>query len=139
MTNQWYQVGMKPMSVPLLTEQQLAELDDLYRTTKTPRSQTRPQTILLSTEKRLRVGEVAETVRESDAAALRWLKRYIAERVEGLKDAPRPGRGQTVPDVSGKKPIVAVRRRPRRLHLAFSFSIWTHRRLADYIPEQTGT
>ena len=127
---------MKPTYVPPLTKQQLAELDELYRTTKTPRLRTRAQMVLLSVEKGLRVGEIAEIVRESEATVLRWLKRYIAEGVEGLKDAPRPGRGRTVTDVYRESLIEAVRRRPRSLGLPFS--LWTLQRLADYMAEQTG-
>jgi len=127
---------MKPTYVPPLTKQQLAELDELYRTTKTPRMRTRAQMVLLSVEKGLKVGEIAEIVRESEATVLRWLKRYIAEGFEGLKDAPRPGRSRTVTDVYRESLIEAVRRRPRSLGLPFS--LWTLQRLADYMAEETG-
>jgi transposase len=127
---------MKPTYVPPLTEQQLAELDDLYRMTNAPRVRTRAQMILLSSEKRLKVGEIAEIVRESEATVLRWLKRYMAESVEGLQDAPRPGRDRTVTDTYRQKLIEAVRRRPWSLDL--DFSMWTLQRLADYMAEETG-
>jgi transposase len=132
----WYDGGMKPTYVPPLTEQQLAELDELYRTTKVPRLRTRAQMILLSAEKGLKVGEIAEIVRESEATVLRWLKRYVAERGDGLKDAPRPGRDRTVTDLYREGLVAAVRRRPRSLDLAFS--VWTLQRLADYMAEETG-
>ncbi len=91
--------------------------------------------ILLSAEQRLKVGEIADIVRESEATVLHWLKRYIAEGVEGLKDVPRPGRYRTVTDAYREKLIEAVRRRPRSLDLAFS--TWTLQRLVDYMAEQT--
>ena len=127
---------MKPTYVPPLTKQQLAELDELYRTTKTPRLRTRAQMVLLSAEKGLKLGEIAEIVRESEATVLRWLKRYIAEGVEGLKDAPRPGHSGTVTDAHRERLIEAVRRRPRSLGLPFS--LWTLQRLADYMAEHSG-
>jgi transposase len=136
MNIRWYNVGMKPTYVPELTEQQLADLDELYRKTKVPRLRTRAQMILLSAEKQLKVGEIAEIVRESDATVLRWLKRYLAEGVKGLEDAPRPGRDRTVTDTYREKLIEAVHRRPRSLDL--DFSMWTLQRLADYMAEQTG-
>jgi transposase len=136
MNTQWYNAGMKPTYIPPLTEQQLAELDELYRKTKVPRLRTRAQMILLSAENRLKVPEIAEIVRESDATVLRWLKRYMAEGVRGLEDAPRPGRERTVTDTYREKLIEAVRRRPRSLELPFS--LWTLQRLADYMAEQTG-
>ena len=131
-----YNVGMKPTYVPPLTEQQLTELDELYRKTKVPRLRTRAQMILLSAENRLKVPEIAEIVRESDATVLRWLKRYMAEGVKGLEDAPRTGRERTVTDAYREKLIEAVRRRPHSLDLPFS--MWTLQRLADYMAEQTG-
>ena len=127
---------MKATYVPPLTKQQLAELDELYRTTKTPRLRTRAQMVLLSAEQGLQVGEIAEIVRESEATVLRWIKRYIAEGVEGLKDAPRPGRSRTVTDAYRERLIEAVRRRPRSLGLPFS--LWTLQRLADYMAEHIG-
>lgn len=133
---QWYNAGMKPTYVPPLTEQQLAELDELYRKTQVPRLRTRAQMILLSAEKRLKVGEIADIVRESDATVLRWLKRYMAEGVDGLQDAPRPGRERTVTETYREKLVEAVRRRPRSLDVAFS--LWTLQRLADYMAEETG-
>jgi transposase len=136
MTTQWYNAGMNPTYVPPLTEQQLAELDELYRKTQVPRLRTRAQMILLSAEKRLKVGEIADIVRESDATVLRWLKRYMAEGVDGLQDAPRPGRERTVTETYHEKLVEAVRRRPRSLDL--DFSLWTLQRLADYMAEETG-
>jgi hypothetical protein len=76
--------------------------------------------ILLYAERRLTTKEVAEIVRESQATVLRWLKRYMAEGLEGLKDAPRPGRDRTVTDTYREKLIEAVRRRPRSPDLDFS-------------------
>ena len=101
-----------------------------------PRIRTRAQMILLSAEKRLKVGEVADIVRESDATVLRWLKRYMAEGVDGLHDAPRPGRERTVTELYRQKLVEAVRRRPRSLDL--DFSLWTLQRLVDYMAEETG-
>jgi transposase len=92
--------------------------------------------VLLSAEKRLKASEIAEIVRESHATVLRWLKRYMAEGVEGLKDAPRPGRSQRVTQAYREGLLGAVRRRPRSLGLPFS--LWTLQRLVDYMAEQTG-
>lgn len=127
---------MKPTYVPPLTEQQLAELDEMYRTTKVPRLRTRAQMVLLSAEKGLKIQEIAEVVRSSPATVLRWLKRYMAEGVEGLKDAPRAGRPGTVTEAYRAELVEAVRRRPRSL--GQPYSLWTLYRLADYMAEQTG-
>ena len=115
---------------------QRKELDQLYRTTKTPRVRTRAQMILLSAEQGLKGPQIAAIVRESEATVLRWLKRYRAEGLQGLQDAPRPGRPAEITAEYRAELLAAVRRRPRSLHLPFS--LWTLQRLADYLAERTG-
>jgi len=127
---------MKAIRVPPLNSDQQEELDTLYRKTKDPRLRTRAQMVLLSVERDLTAQEISEIVRESHATVLRWLKRYMAEGVEGLKDAPRPGKPSKVTDEYRQRLVEAVRRRPRSLGL--EFSLWTLQRLADYMAEQTG-
>jgi transposase len=83
---------MRPLHVPSLTRTQSEQFDHLYRTTKDPRLRTRAQMVLLSAEQELTVAQIAAIVRESEATVLRWLKRYLAEGIEGLQYAPLPGR-----------------------------------------------
>jgi transposase len=92
--------------------------------------------VLLSAEQRLKVPQIAAIVRESEATVLRWLKRYRAEGLEGLHDAPRPGRPSPMTAVYKAELLTAVRRRPRSLGLPFS--LWTLQRLVDYLAEETG-
>jgi transposase len=127
---------MKAIRVPRLNSDQQEELDTLYRKTRDPRLRTRAQMVLLSAERELTAQEIAQIVRESHATVLRWLKRYMAEGVEGLKDAPRPGKPSKVTDEYRERLVAAVRRRPRSMGL--EFSLWTLQRLADYMAEQTG-
>ena len=51
---------MEKLYVPSLSEEQKAELDELYRKTAVPRVRTRVQMVLLSAEKKLKVDESAE-------------------------------------------------------------------------------
>jgi len=127
---------MERIQVPPLTETQLIELEELYQKTKVPRYRTRAQMVLLSTEQRLKAEEIAPIVRESYITVLRWLKRYLAQGVEGLLDTPRPGRTSTVTEAYRERMKEAVRRRPRSLGL--EYSMWTLRRLTDYLSEETG-
>jgi transposase len=87
----------------------------LYRTTKDPRLRTRAQMVFLAAEQRLKVPQIAAIVRESEATVLRWLKRYLAEGLNGVQDAPRPGRPTQVTAASRSLLLTAVRRRPRSL------------------------
>jgi transposase len=98
-------------------------LDDLYRTTKDPRLRTRAQMVLLAAGQRPAVPQIAAIVREREAPVLRWLKRYRAEGLNGLQDAPRPGRPWEITAEYRAALLAAVRRRPRRLHLPFF--LWT--------------
>jgi transposase len=127
---------MRPIHIPSLTPLQHKELDHLYRTTKAPRLRTRAQMVLLSVEQGLKVPQIAAIVRGSEATVLRRLKRYLAEGLEGLQDAPRPGRPSEITAAYRAKLLAVVRRRPRSLQLPFS--LWTLQRLADYLAEHTG-
>jgi len=127
---------MKRIQVPPLTKEQQSELEELYKKTDKPRYRTRAQMVLLSAEKGLKAEDIAQIVRESHVTVLRWLKRYMAEGVEGLKDVPRPGRSTVVTDAYRKQLLENVRRRPRSLD--HEYSMWTLQRLADYMAEETG-
>jgi transposase len=128
---------MKKLYVPSLTEEQILELEQLYRKTEVPRVRTRAQMVLLSVEKKLTADEIADIVRESSVTVLRWLHRYIAEGIQGLLDAPRSGRNSILTNEFRKRLLEVVRRRPRSLEL--EFSMWTLQRLVDFMAEETGT
>ncbi len=126
----------KAIRIPALSEEQRVALEQFYRKTQVPRVRTRAQMILLSAEQGLKAEEIAGIVRESAVTVLTWLKRYLAEGIEGLQDAPRAGRSATVTEEFRKSLLESVRRRPRSLGLAYS--MWTLQRLADYLAEKTG-
>jgi len=128
---------MKKLFVPSLSEEQILELEQLYRKTGVPRVRTRAQMVLLSVEKKLTADEIAEIVRESSVTVLRWLHRYIAEGIQGLLDAPRSGRSSILTNEFRQRLLEVVRRRPRSLEL--EFSMWTLQRLAEFMAEDTGT
>ena len=126
---------MKPIRVPTLSPERLTALEELFRTPKA-RLRTRAQMVLLAAEQDLTASEIAQIVRQSEETVRRWLKRYLAEGVEGLRDAPHPGAPRKVTEEYRERLVAAVRRRPRSLGLPFS--LWTLHRLADYMAEQTG-
>jgi len=127
---------MEKLYVTSLSAEQKVELDGLYRKTEVPRVRTRAQMVLLSAEKKLKVDEIADIVRESSVTVLRWLHRYMAEGMQGLLDAPRAGRSSILTDEFRKRLLEVVRRRPRSLEL--EYSMWTLQRLADFMVEDTG-
>jgi transposase len=127
---------MKAIEIKDLGEQGLQELDDLYRTTKHSRMRTRAQMVLLSAEQGMKATQIAQLVRESERTVQRWLKRYQAEGIEGLYNAPKSGNPGKVTQAYQDQLLESVHRRPRALELAFS--LWTLERLSDYMAEQTG-
>jgi transposase len=127
---------MRPIELASLSPAAVAELDAMYRGTRTVRLRTRAQMVLLAAEQHLTAAAIAAIVRESEETVRRWLKRYQAEGIEGLRDHHRGGRPAAVTDTYRERLLSAVRRRPRSLDQPYS--LWTLQRLADYLAEQTG-
>ncbi|HEX5547587.1 MAG TPA: helix-turn-helix domain-containing protein [Ktedonobacterales bacterium] len=127
---------MRPIEITNLSAEQHTELADLYRTTRSIRLRTRAQMVLLAAEQHLTAAAIAPIVRESEETVRRWLKRYRAEGIDGLRDQHRGGRPATVTAAYCEQLLFAVRRHPRSLNQPYS--LWTLQRLADYLAEQTG-
>jgi transposase len=127
---------MRALQMPELTEEQQAELADVYRTTKDVRIRTRVQMVLLACEQHLSAPSIATIVRADEETVRRWLKRYLAEGIGGLVDRPRAGAPSKTTEAYEERLLEAVRRRPRSL--GQSYSMWTLQRLADYLAECLG-
>ena len=122
--------------LPELAPEQIGELATLYRTTRDVRLRTRVQNILLAAEQHLVASEIAKIVRTDPDTVVAWLKRYLAEGINGLADKPRAGRPDKVTPAYREQLLRIVRQRPRSL--GQPYSLWTLQRLADYMAEQTG-
>ena len=127
---------MRPLQLPELTEEQYVALDTLYHSTREARMRTRVQIVFLAIEQKLMAPAIAAIVREDDQTVRRWLKRWMAEGIEGLQDRPMPGSPPKITKEYQEQLLAAVRRRPRSL--GQPYSLWTLQRLADYMAEQTG-
>ncbi len=127
---------MRPIRLDGLTQEQLQELDEAYHTTHDARLRTRVQMVLLCAEQGLVAAEIAVLVRQDEDTVRRWLRRYQAEGLRGLSDAPRPGAPPKITPAYREQLLRVVRQRPRSLERPFS--LWTAARLADYLAEATG-
>lgn len=125
-----------PLRLPELDPEAIAELDDVYRTTRDVRLRMRAQMVLLAAEQGMLVPEIARIVRSDQQTVRTWLRRYLAEGVAGLADAPRPGARPKVTPEYRERLLQIVRQRPRSL--GQPYSLWTLQRLANYMAEQTG-
>jgi transposase len=126
----------RPLEIPIPTAEEVKALETLYRTTRDVRVRTRAQMVLLAAEQRLTAPAIAKIVREDDQTVRNWLKRYLAEGIEGLKDRPMPGAPPKVTKAYEEQLLCVVRRRPRSL--GQPYSMWTLQRLADYMALETG-
>jgi transposase len=127
---------MQAIKLEKLPEAARQGLDKLYRSTKIPPMRTRAPMVLLSAEQGLKAAQIAQVVGESERTVQRWLKRYQAEGIQGLYDAPKSGSPGKVTQAYKAELLSSVRHRPRALDL--SFSLWTLERLVDYMAEKTG-
>lgn len=125
-----------PIRVRELRPGELAELDKLYRQTKKVRIRERVQIILLAAEQGMMAPEIATIVRRDEQTVRTWIKRFNAEGIKGLSDAPRPGGPPKVTPAYKERLLVVVRQRPRSLEQPYS--LWTLQRLADFMAEETG-
>src|SRR5258708_16017751 len=127
---------MKPLEMPALSAEQVDAVATLYRTTHNVRLRTRAQLVLLAVEQHLGVREIAAIVREGEGTVRCWLKRSMAQGIDGLQDAWAGGAPAQVTPAYQHQLRLIVRRRPRSLELPSS--TWTLQRLADELAEQTG-
>jgi transposase len=124
-----------PLEIAPLTAEELEALENLYRTTRDVKLRTRAQIVLLAGEQRMTAPAIAKIVREGDQTVRNWLKRWMAEGIEGLKDRPMPGPPPKITQEYKEQLLAVVRLRPRSL--GQPYSMWTLQRLSDYMAEQT--
>jgi transposase len=86
-------------------------------------------------QKPLTAAATAQIVRESQETARRWIKRSLAEGLEGFQDRLRSGAPPKVTDAYRERVLQVVPQRPRSLGQLSSLG--TLQPLADYLAEQT--
>ena len=87
---------MRAIRLSPQSEEQIKALEDVYRHSKDGRVRQRAQIILLAAEQGMAAAQIGRIVRLNEESVRRWLKRYEAEGIEGLKDNPRPGMAPVV-------------------------------------------
>jgi transposase len=125
-----------PIQVRPIGPAELVELGELYRQTKDVRIRERTQIILLAGEQQMSAPTIATIVRRNEQTVRTWIKRFNAEGIAGLYDAPRPGAPAILTPAYRARLLTVVRQRPRAL--GQPYSLWTLQRLADFMAEETG-
>jgi transposase len=121
--------------VHALTKVELTALEALYRQTKEADVRSRCQMIWLSHEG-LSPPQIAAQVRVHRRTVTRYIQRYEAEGLDGLRTRPRSGRPPKATRAYTARLLQAVEEAPRSLGL--SFSNWTTAGLAAYLAQETG-
>jgi transposase len=119
-----------------LTAEEEQEIGTLARSRTAPvRVVERARIVALAHQGR-RVPVIATAVGVSEPVVRTWLKRFNADGVAGLADAPRSGRPATYPPEAVGELVAASVTTPEALGLPFGS--WTLDRLAAYLHEAKG-
>lgn len=137
MTNGCKLLNMRtPIQVRDISPEEFNELEMLFRQTRDVRIRERTQIILLAAEQDMIAPQISTIVRRNDQTVRTWIRRFNAEGISGLYDAPRPGAPAQVTPAYQERLLEIVRQRPRSLDQPYS--LWTLQRLADFMAEETG-
>jgi transposase len=83
-----------------------------------------------------RVPAIAAELHVHEQTVRSWLKRFNAAGLDGLQEAPRPGRPTTYTRAEVGQVIAAALSNPQ--HLGLPFASWTLDRLEAYLNEEKG-
>jgi transposase len=124
------------IQVRALTGEEAAAIGRLTRSRTAPaRAVERAKIIALSADGR-RAPAIARALGLSGICVRQWLKRFNERGLDGLADAPRPGRPATYTPEQVGEVIAASLTKPQDLGLPFAS--WTLDRLEAYLNEAKG-
>ena len=114
----------RPSAILYLTDHELVELQGIIRSTKVESRLKDRAHIILDWMSGLSYDHSQKQHGISRRVVAKWRKRFLADRLNGLRDAPR----------SGKPPIVTEAQRNKVVHLACSkpkkgYSNWSQKRI----------
>jgi transposase len=127
---------MDQLRVRAMTEDEVRTLERWARTRKGAVRLAERARLLLWARQGWRVGDLVRMLGWSDPTVRVWIKRFNAQGLEGLKDAPRSGRPPTYTPEQVAEVLAAALTDPQTLGLPFGS--WTLDRLASYLHEQRG-
>jgi len=85
--------------IPLnLTDVERDELRRLVRRPRTPRALADRCKVVLLDEQGLTYAQIGRKIDMREQTVLKWRKRFLADRIAGLRDKPRPGAKRTITD-----------------------------------------
>jgi transposase len=127
---------MDQLRVRAMTEGEVSTLQRWARTRKGSVRLAERARVLLWAHEGWRVSALVGRLGLADATIRLWIKRFNAQGLEGLKDAPRSGRPPTYTPEQVAEVLAAALTDPKSLGLPFGS--WTLDRLASYPHEERG-
>lgn len=127
-----------PMVLTLrpLTDEEARAIDRLARSRTEPARAVERARIVWLAHEGARVPAIARALAVDEKTVRTWLKRFAADGVDGLKDAPRSGRPPVYRPEEVAEVVAAGLTKPDDLGLPFGS--WTLDRLTTYLREQKG-
>jgi transposase len=124
------------LRVRVLTDEEEAEIERLAHSRRASARLVERARIIWQARQGQRVPDIADELQLHEATVRQWLKRFNAQGVAGLEDAPRAGRPPTyTPEQVGA--VIATALTPPE-QLGLPFACWTLDRMAAYLNEEQG-
>ena len=120
----------------MLTDEERTTIERLAQSRTAPARLVERARIIWYASQEVPVSAIATKLDLDERTVRLWLKRFQAEGLAGLNDAPRPGRPVTYPAEVVAEVIATALTDPQTLGLAFAS--WTLDRLETYLNEQKG-
>src|SRR4249919_1580315 len=92
----------------MLSDEEREQLEAWARRRKSAQALAMRSRVVLAAAEGLKNTEIGERLGITRGMAAKWRRRFVAERLDGLVDEPRPGRPRTVTDSQVERVIVAT-------------------------------
>jgi transposase len=119
-----------------MTDEEVEAVKQLAHSRTEPACKVERARIVWLSHRGKKVAAIAEELRLHAETVRTWLKRFNAQGLRGLQDAPRSGRPATYSRAQVGEVIAAALTDPQALGLPFA--CWTLDRLEAYLNEQKG-
>ena len=119
-----------------LSEDELVELQDLLRAESTAAAEFKRLRLIWLLVGRYSIARASEYVGVAYSTAHRWVKRFEAEGLDGLRTRPRSGRPRVYDQTAEDLVMDLATSQPKDLNLGFT--TWSLTKLADHLHEHEG-
>ncbi|MEW6215903.1 MAG: helix-turn-helix domain-containing protein [Nitrospirota bacterium] len=94
----------KPLPTIRLTSYEKKALNRIINKRTSPQGMVKRSRIVLLADEKKSTDEIMQLLSISRTAVVKWRRNFIEKRLDGLKDAPRPGR-TPIYDQRGKRSV----------------------------------